>query len=350
MLLIILANGFIGASFGMIIFTSAIRSIPRASLPCRAGRRRRRARDRPPRHAAGDPLAAQLRHPLPGALAAGQLRVHLADHRRRAVLRHHRLRALRLQARLRERPVRLWRRAGPRCSSSIGIAVALAPLALLRHARAAAAAADRGVMSTAAAAAARRRRSTGQRLAARARSRRRLPTGLLYALPGARRAARSWSPISGSSPSPSPAAPAPAPSSSGARSRCVLPALFLWSIAAPRRSTTGAGGCGLLEIALGVVAAGAARDPDRAVSPPRQLALPVEPGHRRHAQGRLRRRRQVPERLDRLRQLAVPRAACRWRSWSVVSTLAGYYLSRFDFPRPRRATSRACWSCTPSRR
>ena len=87
---------------------------PRAPVPRRTGRRRRRACDHPPHHAAGDPLADQLRDDLPGALAAGELRVHLADHRRRPVLRHDRLRALCLSARVRERPVRLWRGAGAR--------------------------------------------------------------------------------------------------------------------------------------------------------------------------------------------------------------------------------------------
>ena len=41
-----LANGFIGASLGMIIFTAAIRWHPRAPVPRRAGRRRRHAGDR----------------------------------------------------------------------------------------------------------------------------------------------------------------------------------------------------------------------------------------------------------------------------------------------------------------
>ena len=61
-LLIILANGFIGASMGMIIFTSRDPRDPGAPVLRRARRRRRRARDHPPHHAAGDPLAALLHH------------------------------------------------------------------------------------------------------------------------------------------------------------------------------------------------------------------------------------------------------------------------------------------------
>ena len=95
---------------------------PRAPVPCRARRRRRRPRDRAPHHPAGDPLAAPLHDDPPDAVAAGELRIHLADHRRRPVLRHDGLFAVRLPARVRERPVRLRRRAvagpGRRSASS----------------------------------------------------------------------------------------------------------------------------------------------------------------------------------------------------------------------------------------
>ena len=109
--LIILANGFIGASLGMIIFTSAIRSIPEHLFHAAPRRRRGRARDRAPHHAAGAALADLLHDDPPDAVAAGELRVHPADHRRRPVLRHDGVLALRLSARVRERPVRVWRGA-----------------------------------------------------------------------------------------------------------------------------------------------------------------------------------------------------------------------------------------------
>ena len=86
LLVIILANGFIGASLGMLIFTSAIRSIPEHLF-----------------HAARAALADLLHDDPPVALAARELRVHPAHHRRGSVLRHHRLLALCLSARVRER-------------------------------------------------------------------------------------------------------------------------------------------------------------------------------------------------------------------------------------------------------
>ena len=43
----------------------------------------------------------------------------------------------------------------------------------------------------------------------------------------------------------------------------------------------------------------------RVLSAPRQLALPVEPGYCRHAQGSIRRRGEVPERVGRFRQFAI---------------------------------------------
>ena len=143
--LIIIANGFIGASMGMIIFTAAIRGIPEhlfhAAAVDGAGTLRAGALHHPARAS----LADQLRDDLPDALAAGQLRIHPAAHQGRAVLRHDRLRALHLPPRLRERPVRLRRRARAfpdRHRRRRGAA----RLALLRHGAPAAAAADRGAL------------------------------------------------------------------------------------------------------------------------------------------------------------------------------------------------------------
>ena len=92
------------------------------------------------------------------------------------------------------------------------------------------------------------------------------------------------------------------------------------------------------------------RRADRPLSAPRQLALPLEPGHRRHAEGRIRASaRKFPSvwtafgnsLLLALTQMALVVA---------VGTLAGYYLSRFDFSRPGGVPARACSSSTPSRR
>src|SRR5690606_32984152 len=112
-------------------------------------------------------------------LAAGELRVHLADHRRRAVLRHHRVRALRLPARLRQRPVCLRRGAGARTGPDRHHRGARA-LAADGHEGAAPAAADRSHMSTAALALP-EAPVDWHALAAQARFRRRLSIGLLYA-------------------------------------------------------------------------------------------------------------------------------------------------------------------------
>ena len=91
LIVIILANGFIGASFGMIIFTSAIRSIPdhlfHAARVDGAGELAIVRHVTLPAH----PLADLVRDDLPGALAAGELRVHPAHHQWRAVLRYDRL-------------------------------------------------------------------------------------------------------------------------------------------------------------------------------------------------------------------------------------------------------------------
>ena len=189
------------------------------------------------------------------------------------------------------------------------------------------------------------RREWGGSPPARARRRAHQSTCLLYAS-GRSARCRSSSPISGSSRSPSPAAPAPALSSSGARSAIVLPALFLWSLL--RLSfARAAGGAGSRSAARG--------DPvvlvaivDRALSPSRQLALPLEPGYRRRAQGRAG--------VATMYRASGPRSATRSSSPLTqmvlvvgVTTLAGYYLSRFDF-RGRAGYLKGLWSCTPFRR
>ena len=59
-----LINGFVGASFGMLIFTSAIKSIPEELFRGQGGRRHGLA-DRPADHAAAPALADPLRADLP---------------------------------------------------------------------------------------------------------------------------------------------------------------------------------------------------------------------------------------------------------------------------------------------
>ena len=208
MLLIILANGFIGASFGMIIFTSAIRAIPQHLF-----------------HAARVDGAGGL-----------------------AIVRHITLPAIRWQLSF----VTLYQAlsllvsfeyiwlitdGGPFYDTTVyalyvykrafdngqyaygaalalglvvvGIAAALAAVALLRHARAAAEAADRGHVSDGRRCRSQRRRSTGQALAGAARRRRR-PRRLCSTRSWCSARCRSWCPICGSSRSPSPGGPAPA--------------------------------------------------------------------------------------------------------------------------------------------
>ena len=111
LLVIILANGFIGASLGMIIFTSAIRSIPEHLF--HAARADGAGSLAIVRHSSSSraALADLLHDDPPDAVAAGELRVHPADHRRRPVLRHDGVLALCLPARVRERPVRVRRGA-----------------------------------------------------------------------------------------------------------------------------------------------------------------------------------------------------------------------------------------------
>src|SRR6266540_3842646 len=83
----------------------------RASVPRRAGRRRRSAFDRPPYRLPGAALADLVDDDPSDAVAAGELRIHPADHRRRAVLRHDGLLVVRVPARVRERAVRVRCRA-----------------------------------------------------------------------------------------------------------------------------------------------------------------------------------------------------------------------------------------------
>ena len=289
---------------------------PAAPVLCRPGRRRRRARHRPPRHAAGDPLAAQLRHPLPGALAAGELRVHLADHRRRAVLRHHGLRALRLPARLRQRPVRLWRGAGARAGRRSASPRRCCSGASWTCARCCSGRGSR-CHEHRRAAASPTAPVDWQALAARARVAPPAVDGLC--------STSSWR--SASLPILVPYLWLVTVAFSGRTGASTLRALAharghpagaarSGSIAAASSLDDRAPALGASSLLVGGAALALLAVADRPVPASRQLALPVEPRHRRHAQGRLGRRHQVPERLDRVRQLAGPGAGRRWRSWS----------------------------------
>ena len=256
----------------------------RAPVPCRARRRRRRARHRPPRHAAGDPLAAQLHDDLPDALAAGELRIHLADHRRRAVLRHHGLRALRLPARLRERPVRLRRGAvaGPgRRSASSWRSRSGASSTCARCCRSRGSRCTDGDASLARMPSAGRAAPTGSALG-RARVGARGSPGNPRSTPSCRSArCRSWCRISGWSSSRSPAAPAASqPTCCGARCAVIVPAVLVYcvvhlSVAVDRRCGCASGSL------LAVVAAALLAALIGGTSAPRQLALPVARRHRR---------------------------------------------------------------------
>ena len=81
-LIVFLINGFVGASFGMLIFTSAIKSIPEEELFRGQGGRRERLADRPADHAAAPALADPLAD-LPDDEPLRLVRVHPADHERR---------------------------------------------------------------------------------------------------------------------------------------------------------------------------------------------------------------------------------------------------------------------------
>ena len=82
--LIIIANGFIGASMGMIIFTAAIRGIPEHLFHAAAVDGAGTLAQVRFITLAGASLADQLRDDLPDALAAGQLRIHPAADQGRA--------------------------------------------------------------------------------------------------------------------------------------------------------------------------------------------------------------------------------------------------------------------------
>ena len=110
--LIIIANGFIGASLGMIIFTAAIRGIPEhlfyaAEVDGAGTLAKVRFITLP---ALRWPISFVTIYQTLSLLVSFE--IHSAPHQRRPVLRHDRLRSLRLSARFRERPVRLWRRTG----------------------------------------------------------------------------------------------------------------------------------------------------------------------------------------------------------------------------------------------
>jgi ABC-type spermidine/putrescine transport system permease subunit I len=76
-LFVILANGFVGASFGLILFSSAIEAIPKDFITAAKV-------DGARHHPAPDPVALAVRDHLPDPLVAHFLRVHLAADRRRA--------------------------------------------------------------------------------------------------------------------------------------------------------------------------------------------------------------------------------------------------------------------------
>ena len=82
-LIVFLINGFVGASFGMLIFTSAIKSDPRGAVPGGQGGRRDRLADRAADHAAAAALADPLRADLPDDEPVRLVRVHPADDERR---------------------------------------------------------------------------------------------------------------------------------------------------------------------------------------------------------------------------------------------------------------------------
>jgi inositol-phosphate transport system permease protein len=140
--LIIISNGFIGASMGMIIFTAAIRSIPEHLF-----------------HAAavdGAGTFATIRFITLPALrwpisfvtiyqTLSLLVIHPAPHQGRAILRHDRICALRVPSRLRERTIRLRSRAGA-FSHRHWRSCRTARLALLRYGASAAAPPYRGTL------------------------------------------------------------------------------------------------------------------------------------------------------------------------------------------------------------
>ena len=147
LLVIILANGFIGASLGMIIFTSAIRSIPEHLF--HAARADGAGSLAIVRHivfpALRWPISYMTIHQTLSLLVSFEYILLITGGR--PVLRHDGVLALRLPARVRERPVRVRRRAlahphrdrrdrGARHVAADG------------HAAAAAAAADRGALMT----------------------------------------------------------------------------------------------------------------------------------------------------------------------------------------------------------
>ena len=144
--LIILANGFIGASFGMIILTSAVRGIPEHLFFAAK--------------ADGAGYFSIVRHITMPALRwpltyiaiwqtlslVVSFEYILPSHRRRPVPGHHGLRALYLPPRLPKRTVWLWRRNGPVPDHTRDHLRAVR-VALHQHAEDDARAADRGALS-----------------------------------------------------------------------------------------------------------------------------------------------------------------------------------------------------------
>ncbi len=202
--------------------------------------------------------------------------------------------------------------------------------------------------------------ATADRRAPRARLAARSPRGrgrgggprnlLLYGFPDRSARCRSSFPISGWSRSRSPAAPAASTfvlwrTLRGARAGAVRSGRSCASASRPRagcgsRRDRARRSCTLVLLAVS----------DRALSAPRQLALPVEPGYRRRAQGRRRAsgaqfpRSGPPSATRSLLALGADGDRGHRRHARRLLPVA------LRFPRPRRATSRACSSCTPSRR
>ena len=319
----------------MIIFTARDPRDPGAPVPRRRVDGAGALAHHPLHHAAGDPLADQLRDDLPDALAAGQLRVHLAASPRAArstTPPSTRSTSTGAPSRTASTPTaRRWRS----CLIVIGVAVALLGWRFFDMQRAAAAAADRGALMAAVArrSAARRAGADWDALAARARTRRRATTALLYAflivgslpiiLPYLWLVTVAFSGRTGAS----------TPSCSGARCAVVVPALLGSGSRAARRHRRPGAARRRLEIAarrrpssLLAVLIG----PDLHLDNCRFLWSPTSLDR---AQGR---RRGVGAHSSRASGQPSATRCCsparRRRSSSPSPSLAGYYLSRFEFP------------------